>query len=264
MELKLSVQSLLLYAAMVAYLLALGAWLVGRRRAGVRLYGVGFTAALAAVAWRWWTVGHLPLQSMFEVFLFLGMLVFPLSLLCRRALGVGGEAADMVIGLLLLFPAGFVFSDQPQQLPPALRYWMFAPHVVAYLTAYVLMAKACAMAVAELAGHGRHPPEGLVTSEEATHRLICLGFPLMTGGLVLGAFWGKAAWGNWWNWDPKELWGLATWLVYVLYLHTRSAYGGRHRIINSAIAVAGTVFIVITLLWVNLSRLFAGLHGYAA
>jgi hypothetical protein len=30
-----------------------------------------------------------------------------------------------------------------------------------------------------------------------------------------------------------------------------------------SLAVVGLVFIVITLLWVNLSRLFPGLHSYA-
>ncbi|GAH31927.1 unnamed protein product, partial [marine sediment metagenome] len=32
---------------------------------------------------------------------------------------------------------------------------------------------------------------------------------------------------------------------------------------NSTWAIAGTVVIVITLLWVNLARLFSGLHSYA-
>jgi len=83
-------------------------------------------------------------------------------------------------------------------------------------------------------------------------------------GLVLGAVWGRSAWGDYWNWDPKELWSLVTWLIYLGYLHFRHMYGTRHARINSMLAIAGSLAIIITLLWVNLSRLFPGLHSYAS
>jgi ABC-type transport system involved in cytochrome c biogenesis permease subunit len=99
--------------------------------------------------------------------------------------------------------------------------------------------------------------------EQATYELIAIGFPLLTLGLVLGSVWGKRAWGDYWGWDPKELWSLASWLVYVGYFHWRYMFGKRYPRINSAWAVAGMAAIIITLLWVNLSRLFPGLHNYA-
>jgi len=37
----------------------------------------------------------------------------------------------------------------------------------------------------------------------------------------------------------------------------------RYPRINSTWVIVGMVFIMITLLWVNLSRLFQGLHSYA-
>jgi ABC-type transport system involved in cytochrome c biogenesis permease subunit len=40
-------------------------------------------------------------------------------------------------------------------------------------------------------------------------------------GMVMGALWAKEAWGDYWTWDPKETWALATWLSYLLYLHLR-------------------------------------------
>jgi ABC-type transport system involved in cytochrome c biogenesis permease subunit len=93
--------------------------------------------------------------------------------------------------------------------------------------------------------------------------MACLGFPLLTIGLILGSWWGKLAWGDYWGWDPKEMWSLASWLVYVTYLHFRYMYGKKYPRINSLWVVLGMIVIVITLLWVNLSRLFAGLHSYA-
>jgi hypothetical protein len=99
--------------------------------------------------------------------------------------------------------------------------------------------------------------------EDATYRIVCAGFPLLTLGLILGSYWGKQAWGDYWGWDPKELWSLASWLVFLGYFHFRYMFGKKHPRINSLWAIAGMAAIIITLLWVNLSRIFSGLHSYA-
>jgi ABC-type transport system involved in cytochrome c biogenesis permease subunit len=169
----------------------------------------------------------------------------------------------MLIGFIVLFPAGFVFSAEPQQLPPALQCWLFAPHVAVYMASYIVFAKATTQAVCCLLGRDRPEDSLLVSYEEGTYRLVCLGFPLLTLGLTLGSWWGKLAWGDYWGWDPKEMWSLATWIIFAAYLHARSEFGRGRPKLTSAIAVTGMVAIIITLLWVNLSRIFAGLHNYA-
>jgi ABC-type transport system involved in cytochrome c biogenesis permease subunit len=93
--------------------------------------------------------------------------------------------------------------------------------------------------------------------------MVCAGLPLLTAGLLLGSVWGQQAWGDYWGWDPKELWSLVSWLLYVGYLHFRSLYGSRHARLNSLWVIAGILAVLITLIWVNLSRLFPGLHNYA-
>ena len=40
-------------------------------------------------------------------------------------------------------------------------------------------------------------------------------------------------------------------------------FGKKHPNMNSLLAILGMVAIIITLLWVNLSRLFPGMHSYA-
>ena len=99
--------------------------------------------------------------------------------------------------------------------------------------------------------------------ERATYTMVCLGFPLLTLGLVLGATWGKLAWGDYWNWDPKELWSLVSWLVFLGYLHFRAVCGPRWARVGAVLVCLGFVCILTTLLWANLSPLFAGLHSYA-
>jgi cytochrome c-type biogenesis protein CcsB len=262
MEIKYTIQGLLIYVAIAAYLLAFLAALLRRPVAGHILYILGFVVAVFSFDYRWYDVRHIPFQNLFEVFLSLGMLIYPVSLFCRYILRVGGFSADMLIGAIVLFPAGFIFSAEPQQLPPALQSWLFVPHVAAYILSYVFMAKAAYQAVFQLSDVTRKD-EHLLPFEEATYRMICAGVPLLTLGLILGSVWGKLAWGDYWNWDPKELWSLASWLVYVGYFHFRYMSGNSRPRINSIWAIVGFVVIVITLLWVNLSKLFIGLHTYA-
>ena len=263
MAIKYTFLGSLIYLVIATYLFAFLMTVLGRKKTEQGLYLAGFIIAAAAFSYRWYDVRHVPFQNMFEIFLSMGMMIYPLSIFCRHILRVGGDAVDMLIGVVLLFAAGFVFSAEPQKLPPALQSWLFTPHVAVYLMSYVIMAKATVQAFCQLKAKAGNTKENLLDYEQGTYRMICFGFPLLTLGLILGSWWGKLAWGDYWGWDPKELWSLASWLIYAGYLHFRYMFGKKHARISSALAILGLVAIVITLLWVNLSRIFTGLHNYA-
>nr|YP_010340511.1 cytochrome c heme attachment protein [Solanum inodorum]UNZ92836.1 cytochrome c heme attachment protein [Solanum inodorum] len=55
-----------------------------------------------------------------------------------------------------------------------------------------------------------------------SYRVISLGFTFLTIGILSGAVWANEAWGSYWNWDPKETWAFITWIVFAIYLHTRT------------------------------------------
>lgn len=264
MAVKLTPEGILIYCTMAAYLAATVALMFKKNRLGWTVYTLGFSVAVIAFVLRWHHVGHVPMQNLFEVFLCLGMLVLPISLFCRRFMRVGGTAADCVIGFIVLFPAGFVFNAEPQRLPPALQSGLFIPHVAAYMTAYMILAKAAVQGMGQLLRKAGPNDDQMVSYEVATYKMARLGFPLLTLGLVLGAIWGKIAWGDYWNWDPKELWSFVTWLIYVGYFHFRYISGRKFPRVNSALVLSGFLAIVITLLWVNLSKIFPGLHSYAS
>ncbi len=263
MAVKYTVQGLLIYITILAYLLALATELTGRRKIGQILFAAGSLVAVISFIYRWYDVRHVPLQNLFEVFLFLGVVCYPISWFCRRILRIGGQGADTFIGAVVLFPAGFVFNAEPMPLPPALQSWLFAPHVAVYMLAYIFMANAAFQAAAQLTARTSSADAAWLPPEQATYELIAVGFPLLTLGLVLGSWWGKLAWGHYWGWDPKELWSLASWLAYLGYFHWRYLFGKEHPNLNSLWAITGMAAIIITLLWVNLSQLFPGLHSYA-
>jgi ABC-type transport system involved in cytochrome c biogenesis permease subunit len=262
MSIQYTIQRVLIYAALAAYAASPILRAFGKRKAAREAFGTGFVAAVAAWGFRWHVVHHLPLSNLFEVLLFTAVAVYPLSLFCRRALRVGGGHWDAVIGAVVLIPVGFVLSPAVRAMSPALRSPLFGPHVAAYMLGYIVMAKASVVAVGILGKSSLHPVVR-ADRESGMFRLVCLGFPLLTAGLVLGAVWGKLAWGDWWNWDPKELWSLATLLTYAGFFHLRALQGQRRPRLAAAIVLAGFAAIVITLAWVNLGRIFAGLHSYA-
>lgn len=96
--------------------------------------------------------------------------------------------------------------------------------------------------------------------DRLTYTAIAVGYPFFTAGaLVFGAIWAEQAWGRWWTWDPKETWGLVTWLVYTAYLHVRIVMK-RKDSLPAIIAVAGFLCTVFTFFGVN--YLLSGLHSY--
>jgi cytochrome c-type biogenesis protein CcsB len=69
----------------------------------------------------------------------------------------------------------------------------------------------------------------LESLDNLSYRIIGLGFPLLTIGIIAGAVWANEAWGSYWSWDPKETWALITWLVFAAYLHTRITNHGKEK-----------------------------------
>jgi len=97
------------------------------------------------------------------------------------------------------------------------------------------------------------------TLDNLSYRVIGLGFPLLTIGIIAGAVWANEAWGSYWSWDPKETWALITWLVFAAYLHARITKGWQGR--RPAI-LASTGFIVVWICYLGVNLLGKGLHSY--
>ena len=152
----------------------------------------------------------------------------------QMLIGLAKFAAAAAVVMLPLWIAGRVLLVK--ELVPALQSPLLVPHVGAYIISYaVLIFAAFGIGV----------------------RFVPFGFFLMTLALTLGALWGKICWGDWWQYDPKEMWSLATWLTFAAYFHFR-----RNATVSKWLLRFGAVMIILTLTWVNFSKLFRGLHSY--
>jgi len=99
----------------------------------------------------------------------------------------------------------------------------------------------------------------LESLDNLSYRIIGLGFPLLTIGIIAGAVWANEAWGSYWSWDPKETWALITWLVFAAYLHARitKSWQGKGPAILASIG-----FVVVWICYLGVNFLGKGLHSY--
>ena len=92
-----------------------------------------------------------------------------------------------------------------------------------------------------------------------SYRIIGLGFPFLTIGIIAGGVWANEAWGSYWSWDPKETWALITWIVFATYLHSRITKGWE----GKKTAILGSLgFFVIWICYLGVNFLGKGLHSY--
>lgn len=99
----------------------------------------------------------------------------------------------------------------------------------------------------------------LESIDNLSYRIIGLGFPLLTIGIISGAVWANEAWGSYWSWDPKETWALITWIIFAIYLHSRlnKSWQGKKPAILASIG-----FIVVWICYLGVNFLGKGLHSY--
>nr|QUO98996.1 heme attachment to plastid cytochrome c [Oedogonium sp. 260-2_chl] len=95
--------------------------------------------------------------------------------------------------------------------------------------------------------------------DNLSYRILGIGFPFLTIGILSGSVWANEAWGSYWSWDPKETWALLTWLVFAVYFHSRLIKGWE----GKKPAILATLgFIVVWICFIGVNLLKSGLHSY--
>jgi len=238
------------------------------RRAGTTIavsvvLAIGAALNVATLAARGAEAGHVPLQTNFEALtltalcLAIGFLViFVTNKL--YAVGAYGQMITSLVGALTSLSAVGVLMvaqakiDSARDLPPALQSPWFVPHVVVYIFGYGTLGVAFCSSVVYLVlkAARRLDDEAAVASglghvDAFSYRVIAIGFPFLSAGLIFGALWAQEVWATYWGWDSKEVWSLITWLVYLIYLHLRRVQGWRGA--RSAwFVILGAIAIIIT------------------
>jgi len=268
---------IVLRIAAVLYLLATVAALAGVAggRGASRLFRplltIGLGTHVIALVIRAVAVGSMPAASLGESLSILAVLLVGLFLLAQlRAplVALGAIVSPLAFGLAF---AAMALKGAVEPLPPILHSVWFPLHVGISLLGDAVFALAFSASVLYLIqerrlkahrGRGKLGPlPSLETLDRVSHTCLVWGLVLLTFGVVSGIVWAHVVWSNRpWMSDPKILFTLLVWLLYVVLLQGRMTAGWRGRW-AAQLTIAGFMVIVFSLVGVNVFGI--GIHGRA-
>ena len=230
-------------------------------------------------------VGRAPVANFYESFVFaiagVILIAIVIDIFYRNRVssfaalntGLGGFCGALLGFVLLVIAVKLpVHESQLKPLMPALQSTWLTYHVITIMLSYAAFALSFLVSAYYLAYSAYaklHNPAGKKIKEESNlligldffnYRIIAIGFPLLSIGIITGAVWANTAWGRPWFWDPKETWSAITWLIYGVYLHMRFLPWGRG-FWSAIFSIIGFAAVIFTYLGVN--YLLSGLHSYA-
>jgi cytochrome c-type biogenesis protein CcsB len=237
---------------------------VGAGRFGSLLAWFGVIFAGLAVLLRTIAAERGPYSNMYEFSLAFIFAVTLIYMVFERMYGVrqlGAIVITIAFGMSLYVWTLPTSMREVDTLNPALQNQpLMTAHVSMAILSYATFAVSFAAAVLYLVA-SRRKISWLPSAEmldDIGYRAVTLGFPMLALVLILGSVWAYRAWGSYWSWDPKETSALFTWLVYGVYLHTRTLRGWRGT--RSAVILLIGFGAVIFTYYGN--YFFGGLHAY--
>lgn len=243
-----------------------------------------------SLALRWSSNHYFPLSNLYESLIFLTWGLTLMQLILEQ------QSNSKLIGAInlpiTLFTIGFASLSLPEELKqatplvPALRSNWLMMHVSIMMISYASLIIGSLLSILFLiiskgqnisfqdSSYNKQLSNKIILNYDVTknnrinllesidnlsYRIIGLGFPLLTIGIIAGAVWANEAWGSYWSWDPKETWALITWLVFAIYLHSRlnKSWQGKKPAI-----IASMGFIIIWICYLGVNFLGRGLHSY--
>jgi cytochrome c-type biogenesis protein CcsB len=212
---------------------------------------VGFIPHIVAIGLRWSETGISPFISISESItlgVFMAVLVYLIfQFTSKKAPPLG--VLVMPVAFILLGWAGTLRKEVASTLSPALQSWWIWVHIIGASTGFASVLIAAGLGLMYLlkeknsGGIYEKLPEPQAL-DNLSYRFVAGGFIMYGLMIVSGAFWSNTVKGNYWNWDPVEVWSLISWLIYGIYLHLRITFGWRGRKLAWYALIAMVVMIV--------------------
>lgn len=266
---------------------------------GIFLLCVAFTIHTAGLAIRWHISGRIPNSNMFEAILaatWFGVVgAFVLEFLVRKTamrglFFLGAGLCSMVAMMCQHFMPTTLTPDIDNVMPVLNDLWLYI-HTNVIIFSYALIGMAAITAllylryragggnadVSKAGGAGSLILEGAsakpqssflrenamtagMVLDASTMVLMELAFVLLWAGLVMGAIWADHSWGRPWGWDPKEVFALCTFVIFLLLVHVRLKVRDKG-LWTAVLAVVGCGVMLFN--WIVINFKITGLHSYA-
>lgn len=205
-------------------------------RAGLFSALAGFIPHVIAIAMRWSASGagvtpFISISESLSLGVFMTVLIFLISeFTIKKVLPLG--VLVMPVAFVLLGWAGTLLKEVAATIAPALQSGWIWVHITGATIGFASVLLAAGMGFLYLfkerndAGLAAKLPD-LATIDRLSYRFVAGGFIMYGLMIISGAYWSNTVKGNYWNWDPVEVWSLISWLIYGIYLHLRVTFGWR-------------------------------------
>jgi ABC-type transport system involved in cytochrome c biogenesis permease subunit len=229
----------------------------------------GFVLHTAALVADWVIDGHYPLFFLRETLSFLAwalVAVYALVLYRYKAQAVGAFSMPLVSALTF---AALLANTGPSDAPASFSATRLFPiHTTLLIFAYaaffiVFMASVMYLLQErelKLKTFGAifHRLPALSTVAELASTSAAVGFTLFTLGILTGMIWSWARYGRIWHNDPKEIFALLTWVLYLVLMLYRLTANWRGR----RAAWLGVVGFALVLCTLFVARFLGGYHVF--
>jgi len=209
---------------------------------------------LIIVVLRWIAGGHAPMAGGFDSMNLMTITIGIVGLLSSRRYRMAPAIALLTMGFCQLVAMMSGSNPPVTNLMPVLNSPLLTLHVTVIMISYALFFFVMLNGIAGLIVKSR--------SEEMRRISLLMLYPavsLLATGIIIGAVWANISWGNYWSWDPKEVWALITLIVYLYPLSTVNSEKQNLKLFHLYCVVA-FLSVIITYFGVNL--ILGGIHAY--
>jgi len=222
---------------------------------------------LPAIAWvtllvyiivLWVQIDRPPLKTMAETRLwysfFVSLITWLIYLKTRsKPLYILGFIMSFIFLLVDIIHPEYINTE----LMPALKSPWFIPHVIIYMMSYAILASAWITTIFGLYNTYKFKASD-TKNINLSMDLVYPGFALLSLGMIMGAFWAKIAWSDYWTWDAKETWALLTWLFYLFCIHLHKSFPQKKKALLFLLALS---FIVLIITWLGIRYFPSGMSS---
>lgn len=233
------------------------------------LAAAGFVIHTIHIILRYFLAGHLPITNLHEASSFFAWSITLLFFYVEYRYKVGLLGSFIMPIVFLVMLSSSVLPREIKPLSPVLQSAWLGVHTTLAFIGDAAFAMAAGIGLMYLVqehfvkkkhlGSLFQRLPNLQILDEINYRLITIGFPLLTLAIITGALWAESAWGSYWRWDPKEVWSLVTWFIYVFVLHVRLRVGWKGKK-AAYLSIVGFLAVLFTFFGVNL--LIKGMHTF--
>ena len=212
---------------------------------------------------RWMVGGHVPMAGSFDSMNLLALSICIITLIMSRKYEMALPAGLLMTGVVLLVQMMGGSNPPVTHLMPVLSSPLLSLHVTVIMIAYALLFFIMLNGISAVVVRISQPENTayLQRLQDVSTIMLYPAVALLTAGIFIGAVWANISWGNYWSWDPKEVWALITLLIYILPLHKTVWTAFRKPMFFHIYGILAFLSVLMTYFGVNF--LLGGMHSYA-